>query len=243
MTTLLGCKKEEPQKTLYVSRFSSWAPGLTNSAEWTEWAKGDRAISADNSSPGLEFTDPLFRRRLSQISRMTIQVIRDLMPLGEKTKIVFLSFRGEISQQFKINKMLIEEHALLPAAFSHSVFNTPPALAAIALNLRAGYTAIYPGSISGESGDERRFTSGFLAAAAPILCNSAAEIALVYADEQCPPEYGSLCPCVNEALAFGAVLSLKNEGRAIPVQSPYKPGRPQDFLKYLYLYKASHGAS
>jgi hypothetical protein len=190
---------------------------------------------------------------------MTIQVIGDLLPIGETTKIVFLSFRGEITRQFKINKMIIEEHSLMPAAFSHSVFNAPPALAAIALNLRAGYTAIYPGTAgtSGDAGtaaagkaaaagqaaaDAGRFASGFLAAAAPILCGAAEKILLVYADELCPPEYGGLCPPVNEALAFAAELSLKQGAGAVPVQHPYRPGSPHDFLKYLYLYGNAGGA-
>jgi hypothetical protein len=244
--TSVGYGKGEPRQTLYVSRFASWAPGLSGPDEWQEWARGNRNISQTRDSPGLEFTDLLFRRRLSQISRMTIQVIHDLMPagassFGETTKTVFLSFRGEITQQFKINKMLIEEHSLMPAAFSHSVFNTPPALAAIALDLRAGYTAVYPGNAAATAdADADRFTTGFLAAAAPLLVGRAVEILLVYADELCPPEYGSLCPLVNEPFAFGALLSLKNEEGAVPIESPYKMGSPRDFLKYLYLYGASH---
>jgi hypothetical protein len=236
MTASADRRERAPQQILYVSRFASWAPGLSGPADWREWAMGNRKISAVKDSPGLEFTEPLFRRRLSQISRMTIQVIHDLMPIKETTKTVFLSFRGEITQQFKINKMLIEEHSLMPAAFSHSVFNTPPALAVIALDLRAGYTAVYPAS--GTEAD--RFTSGFLTGAAPLLCGNTAEILLVYADELCPPEYGSLCPPVNEPLAFAAVLSLKKEKDAIPIESLYKPGSPREFLKYLYLYEGFH---
>jgi hypothetical protein len=257
MTAFKGGKNRQVQKLLYVSRFTSWAPGINSPASpseklpspaenWREWARGNRQISGSRDSPSLEFTESLFRRRLSQISRMTIQVIHDLMPLEETTKIVFLSFRGEITRQFNINKMIIEEHSLMPAAFSQSVFNTPPALAAIALNLRAGYTAVYPGAagtVAADTGeaaaatDAERFTTGFLAAAAPLLCGSAEEILLVYADELCPPEYGSLCPPVNEALAFAAMLSLKKEAGAIPIESPYRPGSERDFLKYLYLYK------
>jgi hypothetical protein len=191
--------------------------------------------------PALEFTDPLFRRRLSQISRMTIQVLHDILPIGEETKIVFVSFRGEITQQFKINRMLIEEGDLTPAAFSLSVFNTPPALASIALNLSAGYSAVYPAATpqgaAGVSAGDRRFVTGFLAAAAPVLCGSAAEIVLAYADELCPPEYDALCPPDNEPFAFAAVLSPDDGGipLEIPQQNRPKPplDSPRGFLKYL----------
>ncbi|GHV76902.1 3-oxoacyl-ACP synthase [Spirochaetia bacterium] len=210
---------------LYISRFTSWAPGLSGPADWREWARGNRNILAAKDSPGLEFTPPLFRRRLSQLSRMTIQVIHDILPIGEDTKIVFVSFRGEITQQLRINRMLIEDGEVTPAAFSLSVFNAPPALAAIALNLRAGYSAIYPA--------EDRFDSGFLAAASPILCGDAEGTVLVYADELVPEEYGSLRPADKEPLAFAALLSRTPGG--LPVDpSVLAIESPGAFLKYLY---------
>ncbi|MDR1319507.1 MAG: beta-ketoacyl synthase chain length factor [Treponema sp.] len=212
-----------PGSVVGVSRFASWAPGLGSAEEWREWARGRREIEKSKAGPPLEFTDPLFRRRLSQISRMTIQVLHDLMPFAEAAKIVFVSFRGEIAQQFKINRMLTEEGAVGPAAFSQSVFNTPPALAAAALNLRSGYSALYPG--------KDLFRTGFLAAAAPVLSGDARESVLVYADELCPSEYGRLCPENGRPLAFAALLGAPAEsggpdpgaeGGEDPLASPEK---------------------
>jgi hypothetical protein len=234
--------------TLFVTRFTAWAPGFDDFRAWEEWAGRGRDIPAVKDGPDLAFTDPIFRRRLSQISRMTIQVLHDLMPFKEDAKVVFLSFRGEITQQFKINKMIIEDQAVLPAAFSLSVFNTPPALAAIALGLTAGYTAVYPAD---------GFRSALLAAAAPVLSGSAREIVLVYADEFRPPEYGEFCPPDNTPLAFSAVLSgaadIDGGGPAIPflltggplagasagTGSPAELSLPGEFLKYLLLRRNS----
>jgi hypothetical protein len=156
---------------------------------------------------------------------MTIQVLHDILPIGEDTKIVFVSFRGELTQQFKINRMLIQEGDLTPTAFSHSVFNTPPALGAIALNLRAGYSAVYPG--------DNRFDVGFLAAAAPILSGAAGEVVLVYADELGPPEYGGLLPAGNRPFAFAALLSADPAG-AVPSPVGDALKSPENFLQYLY---------
>jgi hypothetical protein len=228
--------------TFFVTRFTAWAPGFGDLPAWEEWAGGSREIPAVKDGPDLAFTDPVFRRRLSQISRMTIQVLHDLMPFKEDTKVVFLSFRGEITRQFQINKMIIEEQSVLPAAFSLSVFNTPPALAAIALGLTAGYTAVYPAD---------GFRSALVAAAAPVLSGSAGETTVVYADEFCPPEYGDLRPAGNKPLAFGVILSgTAGEGGgepAIPFTLNGEPGSgvsagtgsPQEFLKYLFLYRKS----
>ncbi|MDR1586041.1 MAG: beta-ketoacyl synthase chain length factor [Treponema sp.] len=223
--------KISPCFAISVPRFTSWAPGLAGPEDWREWAGGGREIEKSKTGPPLEFTDPLFRRRLSQVSRMTIQVLHDLAPFSEQTKIVFVSFRGEIAQQFKINRMLVEEGGLSPAAFSQSVFNTPPALAAAALNLRAGYSALYPG--------KDLFRTGFLAAAAAILSGTARESVLVYADELCPSEYGRLCPEDKRPLAFAALLCAQNEGRTLHISPGAEGGEdplvsPEKFIAYLW---------
>jgi hypothetical protein len=227
-------------KALYVSRFASWAPGLNGPADWDEWARGKKEIEESGESPALDFAESpwlklglkefaLFKRRQSQISRMTIHVLHALMPVDEKVKMVFVSFRGEITQQFKINKMLIGEGDLSPAAFSQSVFNTPPALAAIALGLRQGYSALYPGN--------GRFDTGFMAAVAPLFSGKADEVIFVYADELCPPEYSGLCPQPNKPLAFAVLISTNlpsaTDGISIAQHMEYL-NSPQDFLKFLY---------
>jgi hypothetical protein len=213
---------------VYVLRFAAWAPGVATGEEWIEWALKKREIRMSRESPGIEFTDPLFRRRLSQISKMTIQVIHDCMPLGDDTKICFLSFRGELAQQYKINKMLIEDRSLMPAAFSLSVFNAPAALASIALDLESGYAAIYPARNS--------FASGLAAAFAPVLCGTAEKILLVYADEMPPSEYSGLCAEPDEALAFGALISGTPEAGAVPLEDfTASSGTPAALLRRLIL--------
>ncbi|MDR1929035.1 MAG: beta-ketoacyl synthase chain length factor [Treponema sp.] len=198
-----------------VLRYSFWKPG------------------GEEREPDIGFAGSRFGRRLSMVSRMTIRVLHDIMPLPEETKIFFVSLRGELNRQFGINKTLIEEGEISPAAFSLSVFNAPPALASMALDLRAGYTALYPG------GDD--FSSALAAAAAPLLAGSAASIALVYADETPVPEYRPLIPPSPEAadssaLVFAALLCAGD--------SPQTPGggdfsawknvkSPEAFLKAL----------
>jgi hypothetical protein len=214
--------------------------------DWKEWARGNRRIAKTGAVPPLEFTGSVFRRRLSQISRMTIQVIHDLLPLGDNTRIIFLSFRGEITQQLKINRTLIEDRTVMPSAFSLSVFNTPPALASIALNLTAGYSALYPAAYPGEG----QFYAGLAAAAARVLQGAEPEAALVYADELVPETYRGLTAGEWEPLAFGALISAAPTGIPLPrkpAETPPGTGgpgtsgpdgapweSPQSFLKYLY---------
>jgi hypothetical protein len=163
---------------------------------------------------------------------MAVQVVHSLLPLGERTEIVFLSFRGEITQQFKINKLLITEDSVTPAAFSLSVFNTPPALASIAFGLSAGYTALYP-----REGD---FAAGLAAAAAPVLCGAAEELLLVYADELVPEAYNSMAAdslpetaaAFPPPLAFGVLITAAAPGIPLPLGEA-AAGDPRALLTHL----------
>ncbi len=182
---------------MYVTRFSYFKSSPENPSE----------------NPALSFVDPLFKRRLSQISRMTIQVVHDVIDgaADEKnSKLVFVSFRGELSRQLKINKGLVQDAEVMPANFSISVFNTPPAVAAIALGMKAGYTAVFPG--------EDNFRSGFLSACAPVLCGDERKIIFVYADELVPEEYRAVFPGGDpNPLAFACVLSSEKSDGAVEI--------------------------
>jgi len=221
--------------TLYVSRLAAWAPGINTGAAWDEWAVGKRNITGDDSAPDLSYTDPIFRRRLSQITKMTIQVVHDLLPLEPDTKLFFLSFRGEISRQYHINKMLLTEGELSPSAFSLSVFNAPVALASMAFSLKGGYTALYPAKNS--------FTVGIQAAEASLLSGSTAEVALVYADENVPPEYRCFFQECPAPLAFGLRLSRINRPHSLPLASRnITEDNPLEFLRQLLLSGEIHVA-
>jgi hypothetical protein len=229
---------------LYVTRLSAWAPGVENAGEWDEWAQGRREIASNGKGPEISFTDSLFRRRLSQISRMTVQVVHDLLPVGDNAKMLFVSFRGELARQYQINKMLIEEKSLMPAAFSLSVFNAPPALASIALGLKGGYSALYPGNNS--------FAAGLAAAEAALFSGVTGELIFVYADEEAPPEYGRYFQEESPALAFAFLLTRKPQSISIPF-SLLKAGEgdpsggssdsPLEFLRRFILCGKIHASS
>ena len=189
--------------TVFCSRPACWAPGLESPEDWLSWADGRKQIEKSSGSPPLAFTAPLFRRRLSQLSRMTVQVVHDALELtgcGD-IKQSFVSLRGEIARQLSMEKALITEETVLPAAFSLSVFNAPIALAAIACGLKSGYSAIFP---AGES-----FHDGLVTALSPVLSGDAGKLLLVYGDELVPAEYAGLHSLDDEPLAFACVVSAE----------------------------------
>ena len=214
--------------TTYITRFSAWAPGVESSTDWNEWACGRRNISLESQAPEIAYTDSTFRRRLSQISKMSIQVIHDLLPLREDTKILFFSFRGELTRENKIFKMLMEEGSISPAAFSLSGFNTPVALASIAFGLKGGYTALYPANNS--------FFACVKAAQAALVSGAKEEIALVYADENIPSDFNLFFRECPAPAAFGFILSRNSRPHSVPLSSlEAEEDTPLAFLKQLLL--------
>jgi hypothetical protein len=219
---------------IYVSYTTAWAPGLVTSCDWKLWAHGEKKIELSKDAPKLEYTDSLFRRRLSQISRMTIQVIHDELEksnCSRKIKQVFISCRGEIVREFSISKMLIEEKNILPAAFSLSVFNTPIALATQVFKLQGGYTVILP--------SKGNFCSAFAGACIPILSGSEEYIMIVYADELPVEEYRELHIEKCIPFAFAAVLSAASETGVHLSDIADVPQEPVSFLKQIILKDTS----
>ena len=180
-----------------------------------------------SASPKLEWTEPIFRRRLSQLTKMTVQVVHDIFSdgtLDKNTKLIFVSFRGELEREFKVNKTLIQEESILPAAFSLSVFNAAIAQATIALGLKGGYTCVFP------SGAD--FASGVLSAAAPVLAQGGdAKTVLVYADENVPDYYREFLKGPNEPLAFATLLSSQKGQNGIECDLKNIPRSPQEFIQ------------
>jgi len=201
---------------IYISNLTVFRPSSENPAEL----------------PKLEFCDPLFKRRLSQVSRMTIQVIHDLIEKdasAKESKLVFASFRGELSRQLKINKSLVEDADVLPAQFSISVFNTPPAAATIACGIKAGYTAVYP--------SEDNFNDALISAAAPVLSGCEKQVVFCYSDEYIIDEYKSSYRArygkdgeIPAPVAFACVVTADGSKGGTEISLDQKFSSPEDFI-------------
>jgi len=217
-------------KEIYISSICKWAPGLSDDEKlWQEWLEGNAKIEQIKESPKLEYTDPLFRRRLSQITKMTVHVVHSLLEktnISKETKLVFISLRGEIEREFTINKSIIEDGMILPAGFSLSVFNTPISSATLAFGLKGGYSVLYP--------SKNDFSQAFKTAVAPVLAGTEKEVILVYADELVPELYGDKRPEENLPLAFSCLISAEKKNPSISIDDFSNVGKsPADFLRFL----------
>ena len=217
-------------RNIYLSDITMWAPGLGSDPElWKNWAENKESIALSNESPKLEYTNPLFRRRLSQITKMTVEVVHALLEkshINKDTKLEFISLRGEIARTFSVTKEIIEDGIILPAGFSLSVFNTPISSATLAFGLKGGYSVLYP--------SKNDFSESFKAAVAPVLAGTEKEVILVYADEFVPEAYGDKRPAENIPVAFSCVISVEKKDDCIVFEDFSNVGKsPVEFLRFL----------
>lgn len=214
---------------VFCSKPYTFVPGIHTAQDIKAWAKGTLSITEEKEPPSLRFTTPLFRRRLGMLCKMVVHVVHEAVVHEGCTaqKQVFVTLRGDISRQYAVNKSIIEESHILPAAFSLSVFNAPIALANIALSLTGGYSVLIP--------SQTDFFSAIQAALAPVLCGDEESTLLVYGDQAVPEEYGALCPKENDAFAFAVLVAQKKSA-----QCPYTAQlshavckSPKSFLHHL----------
>lgn len=199
-------------KKIYISKPAAWAPGVTTADEWAEWKNGGRAILKTTDAPAIAFTTPLFRRRLSQICKMVIQTVHDVIEAtgcGD-IKQTFVSTYGDIKRQLDVSRQTLMDKEILPASFSYSVLNAPIALASLACKLKSGYSVIFPA--------ENEFKAAFTTATAPLLCGDEEKIIFVYANELIPEDYAGHFEAfasapdktdLNEPFVFASVLSAQ----------------------------------
>jgi hypothetical protein len=182
--------------SLHVAAWAAWAPGVEDKDAWADWAAGGREIGISAANPPLGHLDGMFKRRLGQLSRMVLQVGHELAP-GQEIPVAFASRWGEIAQQYKIARNLIESGEVAPAAFSLSVFNTPAALLSIAEKNHQRGSALYGGASS--------FALALLEAAA-LLRSGEPRVLLLVGDELVPEAWQALLPARVPPHAVGLLL-------------------------------------
>jgi hypothetical protein len=154
-------------------------------ARWTSISTG--------GTPGVEFIDPMVRRRLSRLSRLALQAAHDCASERRPLQMVFASRHGELLRTTAILEDICAGEPVSPAAFSLSVLNAATGVFGIARGDRSAATAISAGA--------ETLGYGLLEAFAQCeACSSA--VLFVYANEPAPVVYGDAAPdAASEALA------------------------------------------
>jgi hypothetical protein len=205
------------RREAYVKAWNAWAPGVASAPEWAEWVAGSRSIERSQAAPPLGHLSSLFKRRLSQLSRMVLHVGHELCPGPRQIRTVFASEYGEIGQQLKLTASLIETGEIAPSAFSLSVFNTPVALLSIAEKNTEGSIVLNAGPAA--------FETGLWEALALREHSGDPEVLMITADEMIPAPFDELAPQGRLPHALGLLLCGGPGGGAVRLELGMAFGR------------------
>lgn len=199
--------------TLYIKEWDAWAPGLEEKNSWNLWKDGKLSIELSNKSPSLKHLPPVSRRRISQVTKMVIEVGHNLSNENKNPYVILSSQYGEINQQNKISRGILETGEVKPASFSLSVFNTPISLLSIHENITEPATIILSG--------ENTLYNGLFSTIAQLKSEMDKDILLLFADELLPKDYESIANNI-EPYCFGVIISSKKDSAALEVQYTLK---------------------
>lgn len=106
------------------------SPGLADEAAWQAWAQ-QRLWPIDPPFPATPLLPMMMARRLSQGSRLAVQVGLSLLARHQVDSAVFVSRHGELARSMTLLQALADGQALSPTDFSMSVHNTAAGLCSI----------------------------------------------------------------------------------------------------------------
>ena len=148
---------------------------------WVAWDAHPQRHGAPASSE-LGFIDPLLRRRLSPMARISLKVAHDCVHDLGSVRMVYASRHGELGRTTEMLRDLAVGESVSPTAFSMSVLNASAGLFSIARQDRSASTAVSAG--------EESFGFGLLEACLQLASKPDEPVLLVYADEPVPDVYG-----------------------------------------------------
>jgi Beta-ketoacyl synthase, N-terminal domain len=221
-----------------ISKWSAWAPGVHGLSQWQQWQQGQRGIASDDSVPALKQVPAMLRRRLSRLSRMSLQVVYDCAEDHHQVRTVFTSPHGEIHRTKKLLDDMVAGERMSPMGFSLSVHNTASGLYSIASGNKAPSTAMAAGTDCLES--------AVIEAVAQLNRDSASQVLVVLADEPLPEFYAPFEQDRAVPFALGLLLDLPGRG-GMDVALKLKPAGqtqtelPKELPKELPREREPHG--
>jgi len=171
-------------------------------ARWCVW---ETRLSQDGSisTPDVSFVEPMLRRRLSSLTRMTLRVAYDCAHDIPNVRFVYASRHGELVRTTAMLEALAGKDELSPAVFSMSVLNASTGLFSMLEKNVAPSTAISAGRSS--------FGYGLLEACMQLKDHPDQSVLFVYADEPVPSVYGAEELTGSRAHAVGLLLQSSAE--------------------------------
>lgn len=141
--------------------------------KWCEW---DAATQP--ALPPLSFIEPMVRRRLSSLAKMSLWVAHECAHDHPDVRMVYASRHGELQRTTEMLADLAAAQPLSPTAFSMSVLNASIGLYSIVQSNTAASIAISAG--------EETLAAALLEVRLQLNAHPQAAVLLIYADEPVP---------------------------------------------------------
>lgn len=163
-----------------------FAANRTDSLSMFEWVTYISAcvIKADDQGEAatLTFIDPMQRRRLSALAKVSLGVMQECTKDEQNFQIVYASRHGDLFRTTDLLNQLAMGDDVSPMGFSLAVLNGTPGIFSIATANRSPCSAVSAGP--------QTFQMGLLEASIQAS-QSAAPVLFVYADAPVPEVYGA----------------------------------------------------
>ncbi len=187
-----------------IERWDVWSAGIRGEDAWRKNLPGsnDSIHSSSLSDAECLYLKPRQKRRLSHISKITLDVAFGAVSEYQSLPTVFASRRGEVGRMAELLKSICSGEDASPMGFSLSVHNTASGLFSINSGNQSASTAIAAGHDT--------VVSALLEANAQ-LASGKEKVLLVIAEETMPEVYASFAGDNEQPVAAAFVLNRTPE--------------------------------
>ncbi|PHQ69446.1 MAG: 3-oxoacyl-ACP synthase [Sneathiella sp.] len=187
-----------------LESWAAWAPGLSDSVSWQQWAETERDIPAHEELPDVSDLPAGLRRRLSRLGKMTLRVALDAGQ-AERARIVFSSRNGNVTEMLKLLQTLAAGDPISPTGFGMAVHNSLAGMLSIVTKNTQSQTAIAAGNES--------LCMGMMEALSLLREDPNEPVLLIHCDENLPDFYQPFQDTDVPVCALAMVLSVPNAAR------------------------------
>lgn len=173
---------------------------------WALWQQDDA-----NTTPDIGFVEPSLRRKLSLLSKMTLNVAYACVENNPKVRVVFASRHGDLTRTHKMLEDLTVSEPLSPTAFSMAVLNASIGVQSILQQNTMPSTAISAGNES--------FGMGLLEAFLTLKSHPDTPVLLIYAEDTTPGTYQSDDLNTYKPHALALLLDTQNAKLTVSIKA------------------------
>ena len=185
---------------LEILSWSFWSPETREPAQWKMSLGAARAqVSVPNDA-----IPAAHRRRMSNLSKVAVQVALEAARGARPDYLVFCSQHGELTRTRELLASIVSGAELSPTSFSQSVHNTSSGLYTIITANESPATSLAAGAGT--------FAYGWIEAESFLEANRDKRALLVSCDEALSSEYAPYCPQEQRPHALGLLVGVATSG-------------------------------